>query len=565
MNMENVEIVQNGIKEVNSPNTSDKEKTDSDADSVSSPDLAKNEGTGNIANNQEGNRETLPKMKKTLKKKKILGNIKRPFAYYKIDVSDIPSHINSISKFMSLHPEFFNTNVNKKMVYIQDNQIQNIYQDPVKFSDTIHGRKGFISTSYTDKIRMCINVRNVSKNNKDCYIKQIEKYVDDQSKNGDSVELYYNKILSDTMIKHCYYKQPMSQWLSDVQTLQSEFFLSGKDYLLSIINNKINNNKIGSITNSWNNLILYGPPGVGKSSFIYRMSMILKLSILSVDLSLYLNKKKDLYALLHGQEFCLPNSNNKEPAQANCIIAFEEFDSAIEKLLDIENIFKHKDILKKEYLVLKNKGLQARTQNLNFEFTKNTTIMDTPEESENETPKPLPIDVDDGGESFMDTLMRQDGIDVRNNRITDNALVDILKQKEFSNEMNSINIELNDIIQAMDEDNKSNILRMADLLELFSPAAPIKGRILIGTTNHLEKMKAAIPALFRAGRLTAVEFTYLDWRSLNQLTQYYFKSDMSPPEFNITTPTSQIIELAIKHVLIKSEFSEFEKELRSLV
>ena len=73
-----------------------------------------------------------------------------------------------------------------------------------------------------------------------------------------------------------------------------------------------------------------------------------------------------------------------------------------------------------------------------------------------------------------------------------------------------------------------------------------------------DKIKTALPALFRAGRLSSVEFKYLNWCSLNQLTQYYFKKSMSIPEFEIKIPTSQVIELAIKYSLSKKEFTSFE-------
>ena len=77
--------------------------------------------------------------------------------------------------------------------------------------------------------------------------------------------------------------------------------------------------------------------------------MMMKLSILSIDLSLYLNKKKELYSMFHGQEFSLPSSNAKESSISNAIIVLEEFDSAVDKLLDIENIFKYKDVIKRDY------------------------------------------------------------------------------------------------------------------------------------------------------------------------------------------------------------------------
>jgi hypothetical protein len=112
----------------------------------------------------------------------------------------------------------------------------------------------------------------------------------------------------------------------------------------------------------------------------------------------------------------------------------------------------------------------------------------------------------------------------------------------------------------MDNDNRSQIIRLADLLELFQGPVPI-ARQIIATTNHFNKIKASLPALFRAGRLTDIEFKYLNWATLNKLTMYYLKNEMTLPEFQITIATSQIVELAIKYKLTNKPFSEFENEL----
>lgn len=499
----------------------------------------------------------------------------RVIRYYSIDISNIPSYVNSMTRFMAIHPEFFKTNVSKKLIYINENQIYNVYTDPVVFKDTIHNIKGNIVTGYDStkkEYTMIINIKTTSKSSEinPCYAKEVEKYVANQLKHGDYVELYYNKILNDTIIKHCYYSQPMSQWIKDVEILKDEFFLPGKDYLLAIMNNKIDNNNIGSTTSSWNNLILSGPYGCGKSTYIYRVSMMLKMPILSVDLSLYLNKKKELYALLHGQEFLLPNGTEKQPAMTNVIIALEEFDNAIERLLDIENIFKYKDVLKRNYLNVKNKELKEKAA-MFAKVDDSEEVIEIKDENGNiinksaSTTKGVdesgkPITIDDADE-FMAQLMLEDGFDIKNNKVLDKARMEVLSMRSHDNELHGINAELNNIIKSMDDDNKSNILRMHDLLELFSPSVPIQGRIIIGTTNHLEKMKSKIPALFRAGRLTTIELTYLDWISLNQLTHYYFQRSMTLEPFEIIIPTSEVVELAIKHKLTDNAFDDFETEL----
>lgn len=921
-----------------------------------------------------------PVKKKLTKKKRVSTNsdpmnkeqkvTKKHSNYYDLDIGDIQRYVIAMNKYMELHPEFFRTRINTKFVHINENAIHIIYGEPVVFNDSLHGVKGYIKMSYnTDdkKISYVISIKSPLKEKRsvsESYILKVEEYVNNQLISGNVVSLYYNKLLSDTIIKYNYYNQSINQWKIDVKILQDEFFLNNKDYLLAIMNNKATSHGIGSISSSWNNMILHGPPGTGKclgrntpilmynggikmvqdiklddvimgddstprtietvvsgksdmykvsskdspeydyvvnkyhvlslyytgwmksftktpslkhdkdtgfyvieyfdkhtismmevkyhydkehydsfdeamefynnipdelgdrfvdisiedylklpksmtaelmgyrtsvaysdelypriqnqvnknvpairiffdndttdmldvcknnfhtmeidyrcakenddifvdialedytslpeelaieltthrtilvyvdknlfnfnlcqmqydygvylvrhnkeiipniykynipeklcellagiidtagyimddvielpiltcnddimfiasslgywvksigdrtrigglpldrilykckntdrdtgkpdyneihrqfipidieeigadiyygfsldgnhrfvmgnfvvthnSSFVNRTAMTLKLSISSVDLSLFLNKKRELYALLHGQDFNLPNSELKQPALTNCIIALEEFDTAIERILDIENIFKYKDILKRNYLDMKNAEIR-KTVSSYVETNKETEISDNTILTH---VKPLTEDISE--EEMMERLMLEDGIDVKNNTIMEDARDEMMKKRSHDNQMSSINIELNNIITSMDEDNKSNILRLADLKELLQPAVPIKDRIIIATTNHYDKIKNCMPALFRSGRMSSIEFGYLDWSTLNKLTNYYFKMDMVVQPFKICIPTSEIIELAVRIKLNNDSFSNFQHELMRL-
>lgn len=478
--------------------------------------------------------------------------IKNKKRFYQIDITDIPSAVYNFTKFLNLHPEFFKTNVDKKFLY-NNGQIIVLFNKPVNFKDPIHKVTGFIQTEYDDRYKMIINIRN--NKNKECYVKQIETYIRHQTKHGDKIDLYYYKILSNNIIKHNFYSNSVDLWLKDIDILQKEYFSPHKDYLFSIMKNKVENSGVNSINNSWNNLILHGTAGLGKSTLVYRISMMLKMSILSVDLSLYLNKKKELYSMFHGQDFSLPSNDKKENAITNSIIVLEEFDYALDKLLDIENIFKYKDILKKNYLEAKNEEIKNKAEIIKLKPNNKT--------SENEEIKEEKI-VTDNYDEYMEKLMLSDGIDTKNSKIFEKARMDILEKREHDNEMHSINLELNNIIKSMDDDNKSDILRLSDLLELFQGPVPIKGRIIVATTNNFEHIKKELPALFRAGRMSVISFDYLDWVSLNELTQYYFGKNIQGEKFAICIPTSEIIELAVKYILTKKSFEEFEQELRKI-
>ncbi len=474
--------------------------------------------------------------------------------FYQIDITDIPSAVYNFTKFLNMHPDFFKTNVDKKFLY-NNGQIIVLFKQQVNFKDPIHKVTGFIQTEYDDKYKMILNIKN--NKNKECYVHQIEKYIKHQTKHGDKIDLYYYKILSNNIIKHNFYSSLVDQWIKDVDILQREYFSPHKDYLFSIMKSKIENSGVNSINNSWNNLILHGNPGLGKSSLVYRISMMLKMSILSVDLSLYLNKKKELYSMFHGQDFSLPSTDKKENAINNSIIVLEEFDYALDKLLDIENIFKYKDILKKNYLEAKNEEIKNKAKLLQAK------ILEVEQKIEKEETPQKKIETDNYDE-YIEKLMLEDGIDTKNNKIFEKARLDILEKREHDNEIHSINLELNNIIKSMDDDNKSDILRLSDLLELFQGPVPIKGRIIVATTNNFDRIKKELPALFRAGRMSVISFDYLDWKSLNELTRYYFNKDMEVDEFKVCIPTSEIIELAVKYILTKKSFEEFQQELRKI-
>ena len=498
--------------------------------------------------------------------------------FYRIDITGINSAISNIDKFMTLHPEFFKTNISKKLIHFMDENIYSIYTEPLYFKDAIHDVNGFILTEFDEEEYKTSNKFNIilylnKKNkNKECYIKQINDYIKHQMKYGNNVSLNYYKILSDNMITHCYYDEPVETWKQDVINVKKTFFSPHKKYLFPIMEDKFRSQGTGGNSSSWNNLILYGGPGSGKSNFVYRLSMMLKLSMLSVDMSLYMNKKKELYSLFHGQEFCLPNSSTKEKPINNSIIVLEEFDYVIDRLLDIENIFKYKDVLKKDYFNLKNEDFQERTKTAiedqkRHDKSKNKETKLPSEEKKKKLPTVIPDMLENRGAyiEYVKQQMKNDNISTENAETTNSAQKNILKRRDYESDMAMVNGELNGMIKNIDEDNKSNVLRLSDLLELFQGPVPVKNRIIVATTNDFERIKDVLPALFRAGRMTPVPFNYLDWESLCELCKYYFdeipSDDLRSELKSVKIPTSQIIETAIKYTLTNCSFGQFIHEL----
>jgi hypothetical protein len=333
--------------------------------------------------------------------------------------------------------------------------------------------------------------------------------------------------------------------------MEDTFFSEYKSFLFAIMKSKINYNI--ETVGSWNNLILHGAPGTGKSTIIYRIATLMKKSIISVDISFYLDKKKELFALFHGQDFQLPESNQTLNISKNCIIILEEFDNAISKLIDLEKIYKLKqDIIESDFQQKHSMILESNKQHADEEETK---------EDEEETKE------DDEKEETMSVAdyQRQVMMDEvsHHKKIKNNS-----KNKEVNKELSisKISFEIDQLLNNNNTSTKSDVLRLGDLLELFQGPVPIKDRIIIATTNHFDKIKTSLPALFRPGRLTPLHFKYLNWNLLNELTLYYFNQTImltNYPEINL--PTSQIIELALKYKSLENDFESFKNELLTLI
>jgi hypothetical protein len=457
--------------------------------------------------------------------------------HYLIDITDNIPLIVSFNSFIKFHPEFYQQKVNHRIIVAENLVSPNsalderpdvciIYDEPVKFDDKIHNTSGYIITDYTlenlpnntTKQHYTFKIwikKNESGHIDPLYHIQVQEYMKRQARHGNRVQLYYYKILNEQLITHNFYDRKLADWIDDVKQLREEFFSPHKRYLFDVMTQSNRNG-------NWSNLILHGEPGTGKSSFVFRLATQLKMSIISVDLSMYIDRKRDLYSIFHGNEFNLPHGKGpKLTVSQNCIIILEEFDSSIEKIKQLENIFQFKSDTIYSYVSNKTSEIGKKVQDAIVDFVQPDVPLSDPYQYLNAR--------QNSGNNGLDPL-----------KITN---------------------EIYDIVRTITEDNKSDILRLRDLLELFQGPVPVRDRIIVATTNNFEQIKNIIPPLFRPGRLTPIKFTYLDWVSLQELCLHYFSCELNIDPFEIVIPTSQITELSIKYVSMSKAMASSITEL----
>jgi hypothetical protein len=239
----------------------------------------------------------------------------------------------------------------------------------------------------------------------------------------------------------------------------------------------------------------------------------MKRSIVSVDLSLYLDKKRELYNLFYGQSFQLPSDEKKVTIADNSIIVLEEFDNTIRKLLSLEKIH-----------VLKQDLIESDFKN------KQQSLLHGNDKSEN---------------------------------INNDSDIGMGRPKEKIN-VNKVSHEIDQVIHSNKLNVQNDTLRIFDLLELFQGVVSPPSRMIIATTNYYDEIKQSLPSLFRPGRLSELEFKYLSWDLLNNLSEYYFQKPITIEPQVVTIPTAQIVELALKYK-INHDHDGFIIELEHLL
>lgn len=269
--------------------------------------------------------------------------------------------INELQTYMKEYKDFFdkfydtilgnldtanstkdNINVYHKSKFLETNQ-------KIKFNDTNFNVSGFIEIEIyskdigDDKKKLTIDIKypviyiyRNSNMRADIYYEKMKEQNATNFKEKNNITLYYTKVIFDKGIEDFYnhklvfYEGPKNNLDQRKQECMDTFYHQQKNYLLSFID-KIQNHsgffrQVGQ-TGQFN-MLLHGPPGTGKSTFVYRLAMSTNRHIISIDLNNVVHKR-NAYQIIQ-------NPYNKDMKPSEYIILFEEFDNVVLNLKEKE-------------------------------------------------------------------------------------------------------------------------------------------------------------------------------------------------------------------------------------
>lgn len=401
--------------------------------------------------------------------------------------------ISLLRFMMEKHPEFYTKEYDMIVGNPEARSLDDIILPDagtkIEFHDKIHNVKGYISAESSEYVEgasdksvqkkafyILLNLEKGSGYNCDTYMKKLRDYRTEYDDNEDELVLSMIKIMGkkdsggnkEESYQHAVrlYKGPKKNYEERYQKYIKSYFSKNRDVLWNYIYNVHFHPEKFSIfgQEARCNMLIYGPPGSGKSTFVYRLAMALGRHIVSVDITSISSDRTEVYRTIQNANIdgwsCCPDKY---------IVLLEEFDITVKHLKE-----KNKRPNLSEFL----KSYGPKTQTDSKE---------------------------------------------------DMTLLYSRSTREFE---------------------------LEDLLEILQGPVPIKGSIIIATTNKYEEIHELCPALFRPGRLTPVKFDYMDWKSLQDMTYFYFKRPLDIEETEIRVATSEIVELALDSCLYENDCYE---------
>lgn len=262
-------------------------------------------------------------------------------------------------------------------------------QYPIKFHDTIHNIKGEVEhiVEKTTTVRNVGNNKETSENSQSSlritfesmeldipqYFEKLKLWYEVHSKTVGKRTLYFIKFLlneEQKFVKHSsiLYNGKFDGIEKSKKKYIDSYFSPNKTPLWNQISNiHFNADKLEALgCQASCNLLLHGPPGTGKSSLIWRFSMMLQRHIVSVDL-LSIRTTFDAYEI-----FRAPKVGDLPLKPNEYIIVLEEIDNAIKVLNEREReAIESKNVI----LQMKKKFLNKMKEKDDVDDTKKMTVV----------------------------------------------------------------------------------------------------------------------------------------------------------------------------------------------
>lgn len=391
---------------------------------------------------------------------------------------------------------------------------------------------------------LTLNLENI--NNINNYIEDIKEYMKKYSKKVElkSIRIFYNEQENKYNFQSCIFYSGNRKTKEELKELHIDTFFHEKkeeifNYLDKIQYHPEFFEHYGQMAKS--NIILYGPSGSGKSSFIKRIAKALGRHIVNLDIG-NIKEKEKVYELLQK-----PSVDGIILNPSDIIFVFEEFDITIKNLYEREQLIQ----------TIKNKILKLKSL-LNIDMNFDEVIS-----------------------SDEDILLKKEQ-SKKNNKFYNYLNKDLNEENsdEYSDEEsdeesdNEKELNLDNLMKAIEIYNSmKNQFILRDLLDIFEGTVPIDKSIIFGTTNKIEEIKKLAPKeLLRDGRLTTTYFGYFKQTEFNNFLNTFFEKSTNNLNIHYTEsgelniPTSKIVETALKANSIYSNkdeaFDFFKQKLK---
>lgn len=447
------------------------------------------------------------------------------------------------------NPRRYNNHINEGDIF------KSQYEEKISFTDKIDGYKvdgyykrvwvtskitlpgmaGNGGTSFyemnakTDGIEIVIN-KNMCKNMSVIdYLNALRKRVDDDKLN--KIKKWYIKVYAIYQTEEKYFStqddyfpmfDPMKVINFDRNIFVDTFFHERKDEIISNLT-KVNDNKdyfysMGQIPRA--GYCVYGPPGSGKTNFVYRIARLFDRHIISIDIK---NLSKQQVARYFKTFY---NRENGAYQVANdAIFFFDEFDETIVEL-------------KKRQMYIDRYHDNNRSNGLNQYKIKDDAKIDAIVDAKTD----VKVDAND---TKVDTKNTDD-----KTILSGSKGVSLFKEPEY------------DEISK----NMSKYITLNDLLELFSGICPLEGVIIVVATNKFEMIREIAPALFRDGRLTPIHFGYFNGKIIKEVCKKYYNIEPNIDDmFEPNIINSQFMETVLNTHKLSNGYELFLKKYSTLL